>query len=42
VRLGILERIWAALVNDCDDLGGVDWQWQAADTAMGKARLGGI
>jgi putative transposase len=42
VRLSILDRIWATLVTDCDELGGVDWQWQAADTSMGKARLGGI
>ena len=42
VRLGIFERIWALVVEDCEELGGVDWQWQAADAAMGKARLGGI
>jgi putative transposase len=41
VRLGLLERLWAALVEDCQELGGVDWQWQAADTSMGKARMGG-
>jgi len=29
------------LVEECDELGGVDWKWQAADTAMGKARSGG-
>src|SRR5262245_47452239 len=38
---GVLARIWAVLVESCDGLGGVDWQWQAADAAMGKARLGG-
>lgn len=42
VRLGVLDRLWASLVEACDELGGVDWQWQAADAAMGKARLGGI
>ena len=42
VRLGIFARIWAALVNDGDELGGVDWAWQAADGALGKARFGGI
>jgi len=41
VRLGVLERIWATLVDACAELGGVDWEWQAADGAMGKARLGG-
>jgi len=38
---GILARLWAVLVACCDELGGVDWQWQAADTAVGKARMGG-
>ena len=41
VRLGVLGAIWAALVRECDELGGVDWRWQAADGAMGKARFGG-
>src|SRR5688500_5766716 len=38
---GILARLWAVLVEFCDELGGVDWPWQAADTAVGKARMGG-
>ena len=42
VELGVLEHIWAMLVADCAELGGVDWEWQAADAAMGKARLGGM
>jgi transposase len=42
VRLGVFERIWATLVEHCAELGGVDWEWQAADAMMGKARLGGI
>ena len=37
VRLGIFARIWAALVADSAELGGVDWEWQAADTSMGRA-----
>ena len=41
VRLGIFDRIWAMLIEGCEELGDVDWQWQAADAAMGKARLGG-
>jgi putative transposase len=41
VRLGLFERLWGTLVAACDELGGVDWEWQAADGAMGKARLGG-
>jgi transposase len=27
---GVMERIWAALVEDCAELGGVNWQWQAS------------
>ena len=42
VELGVLERILAVLVEECEELGGVQWEWQAADCAMGKARLGGI
>jgi putative transposase len=41
VEDGFFEVIWGALVGVCDDLGGVDWQWQAADGVLGKARLGG-
>ena len=41
-ELGVFDRIWAVLVKECEALGGVDWEWQAADGAMGKARLGGI
>jgi len=41
VERGVLEHLWAVLVGDCAELGGVDWEWQAADAAMGKARLGG-
>lgn len=42
VRLGVFARIWSALVEACAELGGMDWEWQAADGALGKARLGGI
>ena len=42
VERGVFDRIWATLVEACDELGGLDWQWQAADTALGKARFGGI
>ncbi len=41
VRLGVFDRIWAVLLEACEDLGGCDWECQAADTAMGKARFGG-
>jgi transposase len=42
VARGVLERLWAALVRACEELGGVDWRWQSADCALGKARHGGI
>jgi putative transposase len=38
---GIWARLGGVLVEACDALGGVDWQWQAAAAAMGKARMGG-
>ena len=38
---GVFERVWAVLVAACDELGGVDWRWQAADAVLTKARLGG-
>ena len=42
MALGVLERIWAVLVEECEELAGVDWEWQAADCAMGKVRFGGM
>lgn len=39
---GIFKKIWAMLVKECEQLGAVDWQWQSADGALGKARFGGI
>ena len=41
VELDVLRQIWGVLVEECEELGGVDWEWQAADGAMGKARFGG-
>ncbi len=42
VAKGVFERIWAVLIESCQELGGVNWEWQSADGAMGKARFGGI
>src|SRR5262249_30439316 len=39
VRDGFFATIWGALVGACDDLGGVEWHWQAADGVLGKARF---
>lgn len=41
VERGVLQHGWAALVERCSELDGVDWEWQAADGALGKARFGG-
>jgi len=41
VQRGVLDRIWAVVQEACEDLGGCDWEWQAADDWLGKARLGG-
>ena len=40
-RDGIFEQLWALLAGACDDLAGIDWQWQSADGRLGKARFGG-
>jgi len=42
IALGVLAQVWGSLIQACDKLGGVDWRWQSADAAMGKARFGGI
>ena len=41
VEQGVFRRIWALLVDRCEALGCVEWEWQAADAALGEARLGG-
>lgn len=38
---GIFEKIWASMIEQCEELGGVDWKWQSVDGRMGKARFGG-
>ncbi len=37
-KKAIFDILWAILLTKCDDLQGVDWQWQAADGCLGKAR----
>ena len=39
VERGMLERVWAILIEECRELDGVDWEWQSADCSMGKARF---
>ena len=40
-KAGIVERIWAIQAAVCDELGGVQWEWQSADPMLGKARFAG-
>ena len=39
--VGLFPSIWSVVQNYCDELGGVNWEWQSADAAMGKACMGG-
>lgn len=41
VDRGVFDRLWAVMQEACEDLDGCHWEWQAADTALGKARTGG-
>ncbi len=38
-REGFFGRLHEAGLTEYDELSGIDWQWQAADGAMGKAPL---
>ncbi len=42
MELGVLDSIWEKLIEECGELGGADFEWQAADGAMSKARFEGI
>lgn len=42
IAKGVFQRVWAVLIENCEELGGVNWEWQSADGAMGKARFGGM
>jgi putative transposase len=41
IQKKVFHHIWASLVLLCELLDAVDWEWQSADTATGKARFGG-
>jgi putative transposase len=41
VEAGVFEQLWALLAGECEQLSALDWEWQAADGMMGKARMGG-
>jgi putative transposase len=40
-KKGVFLRIWAVLLEECAELGDINWNWQSADGCMGKARHGG-
>jgi hypothetical protein len=39
VELEVLDRIWAALVEECEELSEVEWEWQIENGS--PALLGG-
>jgi putative transposase len=41
VEINLFEMIWLLLAAECDELALVNWEWQAADGWLGKARSGG-
>jgi putative transposase len=41
VQAGVFERLWATLLRHYDDLHHIQWRWQALDSVMVKAPLGG-
>jgi putative transposase len=36
--LGFFDALWGMVLARCQDLDGVDWEWQSADGCLGKAR----
>ena len=40
-RDGFFERLWAAGLQEFDELVGIDWEWQSMDGVMTKAPFGG-
>jgi transposase len=41
IECGVFDEVIALLIDHCDELDDVEWEWQSADAAMGKARVGG-
>jgi len=39
-REGVFERLWAAGLEEVDELVGIDWEWQSLDGVMTKAPFG--
>jgi transposase len=41
VGRGVFKHIWRRLLKEYDELRGIQWRWQAIDSATTKAPLGG-
>jgi len=41
VKRGVFRKLWKAGLLEYDQLKGIQWEWQAMDSAMTKAPLGG-
>jgi transposase len=37
----VFQRLWTRLLKACDDLVGIQWNWQSLDSILVKAPLGG-
>ena len=42
VERGVLEGVWAVLIEECRELDGVNWEWQSADCSKGAFWGGAI
>jgi len=40
-RDGFYRKLWGELASECEELRGLNWEWQSADASLGKARFGG-
>jgi putative transposase len=40
-KADVFQKLWALVLQDYDELKGIDWSWQSMDGAMNKAPLGG-
>jgi putative transposase len=41
VQAGVFSRLWEVVLQEYDELKGLDWSWLSLDGAMSKAPLGG-
>jgi putative transposase len=41
VRIGVFGRLWKLCLKEYDELQGIDWEWQAVDSATVSAPVKG-